>query len=58
MKKRNLKPKDRAHVKNAEKWLQLGRPKQALRQLQRVTHSAWQHPLTDSIVWRAAVSLA
>ena len=56
--KTNLKKKDALRVKTAQKWLGLGKPAQALRELQRLTKRAWKHPLSEKVLWRAAMSLS
>jgi hypothetical protein len=53
-----LKDKDVVRVKNAENWLQSGQPARALRELQSITRHAWQHPWTESVVWRAAQAVS
>ena len=53
----NLKRKDVRRVRTAEMWLGLGKPKQALSELQRLTKRAWKHPWSEQVLWRAATSL-
>jgi hypothetical protein len=55
--KTNLRKKDVSRVKNAEMWLGLGKPWQAVRELQRLTHRAWEHPWCEQVLWRAAQCL-
>ncbi|HZR21912.1 MAG TPA: hypothetical protein VFE51_31820 [Verrucomicrobiae bacterium] len=56
--KTNLRKKDVSRVKTAEMWLGLGKPRHALRELQRLTHRAWKHPWSEQVLWRAAQCLA
>ena len=55
--KTNLKKKDALRVKTAQKWLGLGKPVRAIRELQCLTKRAWRHPLSEKVLWRAALSL-
>jgi predicted Zn-dependent protease len=45
---------DALHLKNAEYWLELGKPDQALKELQQVTLRDWENPKAERLVWRAA----
>jgi predicted Zn-dependent protease len=56
--KTNLRKKDVSRVKSAEMWLGLGKPARALRELQRLTRRAWDHPWSEQLLWRAAQSLS
>jgi hypothetical protein len=53
----SLQARDKLRVRKAAKWLGQGRPRRALRELQRLTRRAWKHTLTDRLVWRAAHEL-
>jgi len=53
----NLSIKDAKCVKTAEEWLRLGKPSQALMELQRLTKRAWKNPWTENIIWRAAQAM-
>ena len=55
--KTNLKTKDARRVQTAEMWLGMGKPRQALLELQRLTKRAWRHPWSEQVLWRAAQSL-
>jgi hypothetical protein len=52
--KSNLRLKDALRVQTAESWLRMGRPLEALQELQRLTQKAWNHPWPEQLVWRAA----
>jgi hypothetical protein len=52
--KTNLKKEDEHRVRIAEKWLGMGKPLQALAELQRLTKTAWRHPWSEQVLWRAA----
>jgi len=56
--KTNLKKKDARRVHTAEIWLGLGKPRQALAELQLLTRCAWRHPWSEQVLWRAAQSLS
>jgi len=56
--KTNLRKKDARRVQTAEMWLGIGRPRQAIVELQRLTKRAWQHPWSEQVLWRAAQLLA
>ena len=56
--KTNLRKEDVSRVKTAEMWLGMGKPIQALGELQRLTKRAWKHPWSEQVLWRAAQSLA
>ena len=45
---------DAVRIKTAEMWLRLSKPKRALRELSRLTQSAWHHTRIQELVWRAA----
>ena len=55
--KTDLKKQDKHRVKKAATLLQMGKPQHALAKLQRLTRRAWNHPLSERVLWRAAVSL-
>lgn len=54
--KTDLKKKDARRVRTAEMWLGLGKPRQAVAELQRLTRRAWRHPWSEQVLWRAAQS--
>jgi hypothetical protein len=56
--KTNLRKQDALRVETAQKWLILGKPTQALRELHQLPRRAWRHPMSERILWRAALSLA
>jgi len=55
--KTNLKQKDGIRMRRAEQWLRRGKPMRALGHLQRLGKQAWNHPWTESILWRAVNSI-
>ena len=50
----NLRKEDVRCVKSADRWLRQGKPLEALQTLDRLPNRAWNHPLTERVVWRAA----
>jgi hypothetical protein len=55
--KKELRKEDARRVESAEKWLGLGKPSQALAELQLLTKNAWKHPWSEQVLWRAAQSI-
>jgi hypothetical protein len=56
--KTSLKKTDVRRVEAAEMWIGMGKPLQALVELQRLTKRAWRHPWSEQVLWRAARSLS
>ena len=55
--KTDLRKQDARRVESAERWLGLGKPMHAIRELHRLTKRAWRHPLSEKVLWRAAQTL-
>jgi hypothetical protein len=55
--KTDLRKQDAQRVLTAATLLQMGKPRRALAQLQRLTHQAWNHPWSEQVLWRAAQCL-
>jgi hypothetical protein len=50
----NLPVKDAKRVMRAQTWLERGQPLRALRLLQRISVTAWKHPLVEKVMWHTA----
>jgi hypothetical protein len=47
--KTKLGLRDALRLKQAELWLEVGQPRRALREFERITPGAWRHPWTASV---------
>jgi hypothetical protein len=48
---------DAIRIRSAELWLEVGQPKEALRELQRLSPAAWRHPWAARVLQVASHAL-